>query len=729
MIICALLLTSVHRLAKIYIALGKGSAYSALQKTMKKRSIFRQILFPVFLLILILVGIILALIWTFVSRNSQEQILTDNAESTSVMADDISIFLSKAYALSYEIAENPSVLTMDTGIQTPILEGCAERNPFFELLYIQGSDGMQTGRSSGELADRSTRWWFLQTMEEKQPFISKSYYSVNTNMPCTSVFIPMYAADDAQRTNIIGIMAADIKLDFLTELVREMSGSGKIPFILDGEGTVVAHPEASYIEELYNYKTLTRTVSKKDGSGNVVTDADGNIVTEEEPLEVSEDFAAVIESVMGGNAGSRLIDYDDERYFVSYSPVDLDGSSDSWSVVTLQSYSGAMAGTLRLMFVLICVSVAILAVIVIIIAILIRRISAPIMVMSDIVSEASEGNFTLRAQENGSRELNVLAASFNRMLGKLSDILYEMMDVIAGVGASRTELGDISRKFGDVANAISEISVGAGRQKESVGNAALFTEDMGKAYGELRDNSGRIVTEATHITHACQGGMEHIRLLDSQNQENQSEMQNAYEKMETLSRLSAEVGKIVGEISNISSQTGMLSLNASIEAARAGEQGRGFAVVADQVGKLAESTKRAASMVSDIIGKLQEAIAGTLEHVTKVRDGIEEQQDTVTSVKDAINDFEVSSEKTLAAVQEMTGQIEDLSRRNNQMIVDIDNIRRISESVSTRTGEVTAIVQEQRDEIVRVEDKVSKLSELSEKLSRDLSKFTMKAQS
>ena len=35
------------------------------------------------------------------------------------------------------------------------------------LLYIQGTDGMQTARSSGELADRSTRWWFIQTLEEQ----------------------------------------------------------------------------------------------------------------------------------------------------------------------------------------------------------------------------------------------------------------------------------------------------------------------------------------------------------------------------------------------------------------------------------------------------------------------------------------------------------------------------------------------------------------------------------
>lgn len=41
------------------------------------------------------------------------------------------------------------------------------RNTYLEQIYIQGTDGIQTGRSQGELADRSTRWWFIQMMSEK----------------------------------------------------------------------------------------------------------------------------------------------------------------------------------------------------------------------------------------------------------------------------------------------------------------------------------------------------------------------------------------------------------------------------------------------------------------------------------------------------------------------------------------------------------------------------------
>lgn len=72
-----------------------------------------------------------------------------------------------------------------------------------------------------------------------------------------------------------------------------------------------------------------------------------------------------------------------------------------------------------------------------------------------------------------------------------------------------------------------------------------------------------------------------------------------------LSDAVQEIGTTLNLISEISSSTNLLALNASIEAARAGDAGRGFAVVATEVGNLANSTQESLKDVETVIARVQ----------------------------------------------------------------------------------------------------------------------------
>lgn len=681
-------------------------------------SIFKKILMPVVILVCILMISVMGIMWFSMSADSKKRIAKNNAEATNLIASDISVFLSEAYAVSEELAVNPSILTMDTKIQTPILEDCVERNDYFELLYIQGSDGMQTGRSSGELADRSTRWWFEQTMEEKQPFISKSYYSVNTNMPCASIFIPMVRNND-----IIGIMASDIKLDYLVNLVKDVSDNGRTTFIIDGEGTVVAHPNGKYVEELYNYKTLKKTVSQRDSEGNVVKDSEGNIVTQEENLKISKDFEKSVQQVMAGNKGSKLITYNGKKYFISYSPIELDGKSDSWSVVTLQSYSSAMASTVKMLLILIIISVIILGVTIFIMAAVIKRISNPVVELSDIVSEASEGNFTIKMNDNPCRELSLLSKSFNHLLEKMSGILSSIIEVISGVETSKENLDSISEKAQKVVKEVQEISNGATQQEEDVHRVADLTGEARQQCEKLLGYSNKIMDEAQNISDMCSGGSVQISDMDEHNKFFLKEVENSYNKIMQLNVFSEQVGTIVAQINEISDQTSLLALNASIEAARAGEQGKGFAVVADEIGKLSISTKESTEIVADIIKKLQSEVSETVAVVSNIKKSFEKQAFTVEIVKNSFARFDASSGVTRNSIHDMIGMLDDMNRMNDLVVKSVNNIYKISKTVSEKTGVVSEIVAMQQSEISYAANKISDIYNASEILSNDMSKF------
>lgn len=687
---------------------------------MKRKSIFKQLLVPMIAIVTALAVVLSVIIVVVFTKSYEQNIYLNNQEKTDLISGEISEFMNGAFGITEELSVNPSILTMETDIQTPILESCVSRNPYLELLYIQGTDGMQTGRSSGELADRSTRWWFTQTMEEKQSFISKSYYSVNTGMPCASIFFPMFKNND-----IIGIFAVDIKLSSLQDIVEKFSNEaeGQICFVIDGEGIVVAHPDSVLIEELYNYKSLTKTVSIKDENGNPKTDADGNVITEEQKIDISDDFKNVIDSVMSGQSGSCKISNNGESYYASYSSIPLKGNSNSWSIVTMQKRSSAFAAIYRMIVISIIVAAITIVTAVIIIAFLAKKLTGPIVSITELIGNASDGDFTMKADENISNEIGTLSKSFNKMTAKISGILTKMTTFTGEVIHSSGKLQDIELNIESINSAAKKISTGTENQNRDLHYVVNYAAELEEKFEILKEKSNMLLSEAQDTIISGERGTENVNELRLQNETTYDLMKESYNKIVVLEEQSKKISTIVVTINDIASQTQLLALNASIEAARAGEQGKGFAVVAESIGKLATDSTVATNDIETIIKELCKDIEGTVLNIETIRNTISSQFEGVEKVQNTFRDFKALAEKTKISVNDIEELVDEMHKLNLSMVDAAERIRKISQNTANLSEEMDNDISEQLNGIHLVSERINNLSIVSNEIEQEMTRF------
>ena len=154
--------------------------------------------------------------------------------------------------------------------------------------------------------------------------------------------------------------------------------------------------------------------------------------------------------------------------------------------------------------------------------------------------------------------------------------------------------------------------------------------------------------------------------------ENQRTAEKAMEELQTLMR----IDEMASQILDITSQTNLLSLNASIEAARAGEAGRGFAVVAGEISNLAGSSSKTATQIQSICNETKNNIAhvqtcfdqiisflknDVQTQFTEFANATNDYYQSIRDIQQIISDIAESSGIFLDTVQNIQTQIRDVS--------------------------------------------------------------------
>lgn len=181
-------------------------------------------------------------------------------------------------------------------------------------------------------------------------------------------------------------------------------------------------------------------------------------------------------------------------------------------------------------------------------------------------------------------------------------------------------------------------------------------------------------------------------------------MKNALESISSLDNQSKEITQIISTITEISTQTSLLALNASIEAARAGELGKGFTVVANEIKKLATQTGDATTLVEKLISSIQLEINKTNNNIDLINNQVTlSVKNTKESIKAVSMVTDVS--KTISyilkimreqniLIKEVRNNIHDMSEESEQdVLIGKENCQHAMELIDKITNQTYKLNQ------------------------------------
>lgn len=375
-------------------------------------------------------------------------------------------------------------------------------------------------------------------------------------------------------------------------------------------------------------------------------------------------------------------------------------------------------------------TVIVLVVILVVVIIMVRVIVRAMTNLTGAVTKLGSGDLNV--------ELHVDALNQRNEIGALADnvnnLVVNLRGIMNGIQKDAATLNDCSIQLtgsvdttisaiSQVTKAIEEVAEGSTTQAQDTAGAMANIEELNATLDIITDKVvtlSKMSDETKKVSNHAQETM--IELIDI-NTQTKTDIDNIVEQSEKNVEAVNKINVILKTIEEISSQTNLLSLNASIEAARAGEAGRGFAVVAKEIGSLAESCASAAREIQEIIVSLVEDIQKT----SSLSDVLNE---SATKQLGKIQDTRAMFDKVLNAV----GEISQGTERIREEVVSIDAVKNgigetieslssISEENAAASEETTASANLVNEDMKQIGQVSQEMLELAEGLKKAISFF------
>lgn len=313
-------------------------------------------------------------------------------------------------------------------------------------------------------------------------------------------------------------------------------------------------------------------------------------------------------------------------------------------------------------------------------------------------------------------EIGSLSKSADKLQEGLSDIVGQIYDSSDSVSASSRNISQLAsvcnEQIESVAQAVNDMATTATTQ---AGDITQLSNNMNDIQGLIDENgnaSQNLADASGEIDNVTAEGMKEVERLMEVTKASLESFNQIFSLLTGITESATKIGEASSLITDIASQTNLLSLNASIEAARAGEAGRGFAVVAEQIRQLSEQSAGSASTINEMLDALKKASDLADKQSKVVKDNVNLQNESVEATRGKFVDIVDSISKVNEAIKRIT-EVNDVINTNFSQVNDlVTSLSAAAEENAASSEEIAATTD-------MIKSSVGNVYEVSKEIDRE----------
>lgn len=277
------------------------------------------------------------------------------------------------------------------------------------------------------------------------------------------------------------------------------------------------------------------------------------------------------------------------------------------------------------------------------------------------------------------------------MTASLLETSEKITENIAVVAEKMQYLEESSTK---TVTAMEEVTRGTTDTSDSIQSQMEQTEEISKTIDRVEQASVNIDNNMTSTMNELEHAKNNIDALIAHVERSDEENTRVSKELSELSEYTAQMKSIILMIDEITSQTSLLSLNASIEAARAGEAGKGFAVVASEISALATQTQNATDNITVLINNIYSELDQVVDVIGDMIDNSKEQNEVANNTARSFIEINNSAKGVYAESEKLKRLVKELGNANDEIIRGIETISAATEEVTAHSSETLEASQE-----------------------------------